>query len=488
MATGKVMFGEWLPDLARYENPGLVTADNAYPFNKAYAPFFPLETPSGTPLPATPAGLFIGTDSDGSQYAFAGTLTKLYDQGVSITNNWTDRSGATTFTMSDASYFWSFAQFDDEVVATNFSDVPVSKDIGSTDDFATLATTGTAPKARVCGVIGRFLILGDTDDGTHVPSRIAWSAIDDIHTWETPETSAALAVQSGAQVFPQEYGPVTAIASGSLWGLVFQRYAIHRLRYVGGDTVFQIETISRNIGCSSPRSVVERKGVFYFWSSDGIKATDGNEVLPIGKGKVDETVQLASLDNRQLIVGALDERYSCVVWAYTASVALLKLLFYNYQEDRFGSADLACNTMAQGRPQDGSDYTPAYPWFLNSSYYLTFLPALGTASTATFTTGEAELNEGGRVFISGVRPLVSNYSSAKSPTSITVALATRNTQDEEGLTFGSNTSRTSRTGMCDFRTGGRYVSAKTIITSGSGEDTFRKAVGLQFEYDAEGAV
>jgi hypothetical protein len=95
----------------------------------------------------------------------------------------------------------------------------------------------------------------------------------------------------------------------------------------------------------------------------------------------------------------------------------------------------------------------------------------GSSLDATFEIGEQDQNPFGRVFIRGARPLVTG-----SPTSVTVALATRDSQDNASRSFGSAVSRTTRTGVCDFRVQGKFVSARVQVVGG-----FDRAIGLGFD-------
>jgi len=95
----------------------------------------------------------------------------------------------------------------------------------------------------------------------------------------------------------------------------------------------------------------------------------------------------------------------------------------------------------------------------------------GSSSTAVFETGEQDQNPFGRIFVRGVRPLLTG-----NPSSVTVALSTRDTQDNASRTFGADVSRTTRSGVCDFRTQGRFISARLTVAGG-----FDRVMGLGFD-------
>ena len=273
---GEVKFGEFLPDLPELNNPGLVEARNCIPVDDSYTDFPQLDV-IGNAIGATVLGAFAAVDTAGDPEIYAGTNQDLFEL---VGSTWTDRSGATTFNAT----YWRFAQFDNYVFATDYTDDLVQKTIGAAANFA--AVSG-APNARQIGVINRFLVLGDLDQGSGaVPYKVQWSAIDDPTNWPTPGSATALSVESGEETLQSEHGAVTAIAGGQFWGLIFQKRAITRFTYVGGRVVFQIDNFERSRGCWCPRSHVQVGNISYFFAHDGVYATDGQAVIPIGEGRV----------------------------------------------------------------------------------------------------------------------------------------------------------------------------------------------------------
>jgi hypothetical protein len=91
----------------------------------------------------------------------------------------------------------------------------------------------------------------------------------------------------------------------------------------------------------------------------------------------------------------------------------------------------------------------------------------GDALDALFETGETAPNPFGYTFIRGVRPLVTGQ-----PTAITVQIGSRANQDES-LTYTNETARTTRTGVCDFRLNGKFLTARMNVRGG-----FDRATGM----------
>jgi hypothetical protein len=483
---GRVMLGEWLPDLPELGNPGLVEARNCIPVDDNYTDF-PELSPSGSTLAATVLGAFAAVDSVGDPEIYAGTATQLYER---VGTAWTARSAAT---LGAASY-WQFAQFDDKVFATDYNDDVRYKTIGSASNFT---THGSAPNARQIGVINRFLVLGDLDQGSGaVPYAVQWSSINDPTDFPTPNTSTARAEQAGQQYLQAEHGAVTAIAGGQFWGLIFQKRAITRFSYVGGDIVFQIDNFERSRGCWAPRSHIQVGNVSYFFAHDGVYATDGQVVRPLGDGRVDRwltsRLNQGGLDD---VTSGIDWTNKCIYWLLpTVSTSPDTILIYSLTRNRFAwaqqSGQMLFPSFSEGTDMDSMD--SLYPSLddlglsLDSSVWQGGVPQImgfsgnqlgvfnGSSPTAVFETGEQDQNPFGFIFIRGARPLITG-----NPTGVSVALATRNTQDNASRTFGTDVTRTSRTGVCDFRTQGRFLSSRLTIEGG-----FDRAMGIGFDVEA----
>jgi hypothetical protein len=481
----KLKFGKWLPDLPYYENPGLVEANNVIPVDGSYKDLLAFAV-QGDAISNRPQGAYAATTTAGLPDIYTGDSTKLYQKNGSA---WTDRAGAVYTTPSTG--YWRFAQFENLVIATNYSDAIQSRDISGVAAFANLAAA--APNARQVGVINNFVVVGDTNDGTNgaVPYRTQWCEIGDATSWPTPGTAAARAAQAGAQVHSPAFGAVTAIANGQFYGLVFQQRGINRYTYVGGDTVFQIQTIDETRGCWAPQSMVQIGQLVFFFAADGFYATDGQSVKPIGSGEVDKTF-VADFDQtyRERMTVAVDYVNKVIFWAYPSASASSgvpdKLIMFNYLENRWAhgseTLQLIFSSLTTGYTLDQLDslFTSIDDMTvtLDSSLWTGGIPVLmgfqssrigtfsGASKDATIETGEFSLD--GLLWVDGIRPLVTG-----NPTTVELSIALREDQDNESRTFGSAVTRTSRTGICDFRDQGRYVSARLGLEGG-----FDRAIGL----------
>ena len=499
-SDGVVKFGPWLPDIPVLDNPGLTEALNVLPVAKSYRPYLPLSTQAGA-LGSRPLGGISVRDSSGNSTLYVGTATDLYQRVVA---SWTDRSTLVSYTTSSLDY-WRFAQFDDFVIATNYADLPQKLTIAASANFEDLADTGTAPQAKAIGVIGRFVVLGNTIDGVNgvVPSRLQWSAIDDPTDWPTPDTADALAKQSGQQFMQAALGPVMAIEGEEQFGIVFQRSGISRVTYIGGDRVFQFDNIDSTRGLLCPNGVATVGKRRFFPSSEGFLVTDGVNVAPIGDGQVDIYFQNnldAAYPDR--VYAAVDRGLKLIYFAFpgpgNTGGRPNMLIVYNYIEERWTHCEQEIELLIPGLtiatsiddfdllfasvdeiepPLDSPFWAGGAAALFGFDATYTIGTFAGTPGTARLDGQEVELNPGLYTYVDGVKPLVTRDDSS---VDVTVALGTRDLLDDDP-TYGAQTDRTSTTGYCDFDDEHRYHRARVEIIG-----SFKECIGVHFQQRAAG--
>jgi hypothetical protein len=144
-------------------------------------------------------------------------------------------------------------------------------------DTGVVSVTFTTAVPNLTAVIGRGAPASR--------SRLQWGPIGNANPaggWPTPLTNAALAVQSGINDLESQYGPIMFIAGYPLYGVIFQRNAITRASYIGGNVVFSWQTYARNQGLLAKGAAVQVGTNTYFLSDAGFFYTDGANVVPIG--------------------------------------------------------------------------------------------------------------------------------------------------------------------------------------------------------------
>lgn len=321
-------FGEYRPDASDLNKGHTQTLANVLPRADGYGPI-------KEPMPFTGAlaaqcrGYFFARKTDGSVVVFAGTETKLYKLD-NTTLTWSDVSaGGGSYSALSATANWSFAQFNDTVIATQANDDVQAFDVEAGSAFADLG--GSPPRAAYVAVVNRFLVLSGL---ASYPKRIQWSGLNAITTWTSGTT------YSDYQDLP-DGGNTKGVVGGEL-GIIIQDLAVRRMTFSpGADIIFQIERIAKDIGAIAPYSIVDANGVVMFLSTKGfVKIDSSGAITPIGAERVDRTF-LAAYDETtpQYVVGCADPTANVVLWSYKersfSPTRFNKILAYNWLLDRW---------------------------------------------------------------------------------------------------------------------------------------------------------
>lgn len=321
-------FGSYAPDISSFKTQTTQAAYNVVPRADGYGPHLDLLAFTSA-LPGPCRGYFYGRKSDGSVQIFAGTSTDLY-QLDQTTFTWTNVSaGGVSYSSLSASANWQFAQFGDNVFATQ-QNVPLQYfAMSSSTKFAN--QSGSPPQAAYIAIVGQFVVLSGL---LSLPYRIQWCGIDDPTNW-----TAGLN-QSDYQDFP-DGGIVRGVAGGE-YGVVFQDTAIRSMVYApGSPVVFTLTRIASDLGLFATYGIVTAGDKIYFPSTRGFQFIEsGGLPQPIGKELVDRTF-FANVDqgNLQLCIGFSDPANTRVGWAYKsingATGSFDTILLFDYELNRF---------------------------------------------------------------------------------------------------------------------------------------------------------
>jgi len=472
-------FGEYLPDLPDFQNPGATVAKNVVPLVNSYGCLNDLNVLSDA-LDARSRGAISIRDKDGNGLTYAGNETKLY--GLSD-GAFTDYSKVGGYSTGDGEV-WEFIKWGEDVIGTNFADTPQTITAGGTT-FADLG--GSPPKARHISVVRDFVVVGNTYDTTdgNVPNRVRWSGINNSATW-----TASSSTQSDAQDLQGNGGWVQKVVGGE-YGVVFQERSIWRMTYVGTPIVFQFDEVQPGRGTPAPNSVIQYGDVIFYLGIDGFYSlTNGIQNQPIGANKVDETF-FADLDESYYdrISSAIDTTNTLVFWAYPGSGNTdgrpNKIIIYNWTTGKWSFAEIDTeqlfNYSPQGYTLDSLDSVntsidalnqslDSRAWTGTSSVLGCFnsdnklCDFSGDALDATLETTEAQPVQMGRAVITSLRPICDGTA--------TVQLGARETQDDS-VTWSAETSLNS-IGEANIRSSARYHKARVKIAGG-----FNHAQGVE---------
>jgi hypothetical protein len=487
-----IKFGEYLPDLPAHENPGATVANNVVPHGDSYKQFSGLSVFSGA-LSARCQGAVSGRDNGGNVYLFAGDVSKLYKID---TTTWGDVSVVGGYTCAPDSN-WNFAQWGEQILATQIADPIQTFTIGTSSAFADLAAS--APKARYIGVVRDFVVVGNTDDVSDgaVPFRVRWSAIGDPTDWTVSATT-----QADFQDLNSANGWVNGIVGGE-YGIIFQERAITRMTYVGSPSVFQFDEIESGYGTNAPGSICKIGTMTAYLGEDGFYVFDGTSSTPISHNMVSKSFY-NDLDQSYMhrIYAVVDPINQVIFWAYPGASNVSgnpnKVIMFNYAQSskkRWSTAEITLEIIARlalptsytldsldtvSSSLDALEFSLDSRAWIDNSISLTAFNTdhklclfTGTALDATIETGEVEIIEGKRTRLSRIRPMIDGGST------VTMQIGARNALTES-VTWGTETA-VNTTGDVETRSNARYHRARVKVSGG-----FSHAQGVAIVEFAEG--
>ena len=471
-----IPFGEFAPDVAKFNLEVSQVANNVLPGVNSYLPLKTLTSTSNA-LDDPCTGAITLKDNDGTKYIYAGDAQKLY--GLSTVTA-TDYSKALGYT--DNAEKWSFTKWGEQVIASKFGDTPQIMTLGATT-FADLG--GTPPQCRTIAVVRDFVVAGNTYDTTdgNQPQRVWWSGFDDETQW-TPGTN-----QSGNANLEGTGGNIQKIVGGE-YGIIFQERSIWRMDYEGVPTVFALNEVEPGRGTPAPGSVVQVGADAYFLGQDGFYVLKNGTVSEsVGTSKIDRyfwtNLNESYLSN---ITSAVNPETGHIFWGFPSSESSTgtvdRVLVFNYKVGRWSTATVSLQILFTGV---SSSYTledldsfgtldsigislDSAAWQggafklagFDSSNKLAFFS--GATMAGTVETGRI-YTEGHKTSVSDIRPIVDG------PCTVTL-LTQDNLPSDTEVTHGPTSIDAS--GKADFRTNARYHRIR-VTTTGD----FNHAVGTE---------
>lgn len=434
-ATDMIPFGEWLPDLGLFANPGALTALNCLTEGEKYKPFPDLLENSDA-LPGICLGGFAYRDAIGNVTIFAGTATTLYKldglSWVDVTR--LDGAGPDTepYTTGEDG-FWDFRNFGTLVICTNYNDDIQCFDMASSTEFEQLSAT--APRCRRIMVLANFLVALDVVDGDGATGyRVSWSPIQGQGGPRGVWTPDPTVTQADKQDL---YGGDYSISAGVNildYGLIIQGKTIWRMQYEGGDKIFSFVPVEQGRGSTVHRSVISDGIRVFYLDESGYFMFLGNQSYPIGNKKIDKTL-LKMIDPAHTynINSSIDARNKVVMMAFPAIGALNgqcdHILIYNWADERFTlieqQSEVLFTYLSVGYTLEDIDALYAdldsIPFSFDSQYWVggkTILGAfsqahklgsfVGSQKTATIGTPEVRPNSSGKTTLHDLIPYVEN--------------------------------------------------------------------------------
>lgn len=483
----RVLFGKLQTDQPDLLNGELEQAENCIPYITSYGPF-PEPVAYSAAAPETVRGAYSTKDLSGNVFTFVGTTGKLYRESSTVLD---DVSRTATYATANDGPNWEFITFGNTVIAANGADALQVYTMGTSTAFRDQSASASAPIARHISVVRDFLFTG------HQPTqeaRVQWSRINNPLRFGVSQR-----FQADYQDLPGTDQLVKKITGGD-FGAVLTNTSVWRASYVGSPIIFRFDEVSRNVGCYASGSVARFQNMTFFLSDSGMYVFDGQQCTPIGIEQVDETI-LGELNKSFLnrISATIDPVNKLYLMSYPSFASTdgtsNRIAIYSWATQRWAFAseniEVLFNHMTGGYTLEALDALgtlETLAFSLDSNAWQGGLSALscvnqqhkiarftGSAKTARFTTGEAELVTDARAFVRSLRPLVQGSSA----TSVQGYVGGRD-RLVDSVTW-TNASPMNALGTCPVRSNHRYHRLKIEIAGG-----FDRAMGSEVEYVREG--
>jgi hypothetical protein len=490
--TVVVPFGEWLPDQAAVNNPGVLEVLNVIPLDDgSYGPFPDFEAYGHGGM----GGVALGAAS------VLIPNTNVVHQFVGQYNGVYSRLGDVVFAALFAqpvsqNFNWQFIQFGTLMISLHREAIPYKVVIGTTTGAVALG--GAVPRAACGAAVGDFLVLGNMlddpwDSHNAAPNRIRWSGIKNIDTWDSDP-----ATQADYNDMPYEGGAVIAV-TGRTNMTIFQERMISVGRYVGLPKVWDIETAEHDVGCIARDSVVQMGPYTFFMAQDGFRVWNGTNSERIGDAKIDKYVfSKLQYAYREKISGVFDPVSNCVYWAIPTGFdgSLNELIIYNPRTNRFSHSiqtveclvSVATSTITVDILEGFTDNNLSYvddPNFLTGGKPLLgvfteghlFGTFTGPSMVATIDTAEFSGPNNRRLFVNQARPIIDITEPL-----LTVQALGRDQLPADPLGSGAPVAQEAD-GTVPILAEGRYLRFRTRIPAGL---MWRHAQGIEISRKAGG--
>ncbi len=321
MSYAAVKLLGFTPDLPQ-DTPGAITAMAGFiPTTKGFAFGAILATDNTNTTNSVSLGAFSAKQAGGTQRWWVGTATKIYESN-STGSSLTDRS-LTSYSAS-TTQTWSFCQFGDVTLATNYGNV-----IGQINAGGAFASVAGAPKAQIILNAGPptspFILAMNYDDGvTPNKAGVYNSAIADYTGWTVGT------LQSAQFTIYEPSGPIVAGIAYRDGAIAFKDGSMFELSYSNATATpgWGARRIASDVGIAGKNMCVNVNDTIYFADKRGIWMYDGSypKKLPgyihdywaqqVAAGNVDDTCQVKwDAANHNLWVSfKASTRRSWLVW------------------------------------------------------------------------------------------------------------------------------------------------------------------------------
>lgn len=220
----------------------------------------------------TPATTDSAVDDQGTIYC--GDMENLYVVNDNFTSE--NVSRAAGYGQGDRPRSWRFAQWGNDMVATNHVD-EVQIRTANAGDFDDLIVSTKKPRGKdVITVLDFLMLLNTAGEAEASPDGVWWSALNDISDFDPSITT-----QSDYQYLRDTPGQITCGVGGE-YAIIFKARSIYRMEYVGSPLIFNKFLLSSSVGTEYPFSVVPVGRDIYFFDGRVFRVLkNGQELIDL---------------------------------------------------------------------------------------------------------------------------------------------------------------------------------------------------------------
>lgn len=295
----------------------------------------PMDSPVAV-LESSARGAALVRKLDDTTRMFAGGSTAIWEAGAAT---WTEvsRTVGGVYALG-AGLKWRFAQFGNTSLAVQKADILQFS--ASTGNFGDVTAS---PKASGVEVVGQFVFLWDTNEGTYGDSPDRWwcSASGNYADWVPAVTTECT---TGRLIGSP--GPIKSMKKFGDQIVAYKARSMHIGTYQGSPDVWRFDEVPVEVGAVSHEAVVnvgtETDPRHVFMGYEDFYSFDGSRPVPIGSGWLKETVfNELSLNYAYVACGVLDRINSRIYFYYPSgqSTTLNKCVVYNYKTGQWGRDD-----------------------------------------------------------------------------------------------------------------------------------------------------
>jgi hypothetical protein len=184
--------------------------------------------------------------------------------------------------------------------------------------------------------------LGIENNTGVYPEQIAWS--DAAPPGEVPQSwTASATTDAGSTILAESGGAIVTAKSLRDTLIIYKQRATYSCRYIGGESIFQFDTLFTNKGALNAHSVADINGAHFVVGDGSVYITDGTQYQDIADGFVKSTLfgQLTSNTVDQLFVIYKPSTHSVQVnFPALGSNTVDTCLEYNLNDKLWGSREL----------------------------------------------------------------------------------------------------------------------------------------------------